>query len=312
MNPLRETVKQLWRAYGRLGYPLRPLTQLAEGPLRWYYRQSPLLRHDSRFYWKPYLLPLLHRALVVEHPQDFRVYQDQIKFRSQGSAVSVHGYYVGEFEYHLTQFFVQQLRPGLVMFDVGAHHGYHTLVVAYELKRRGWEGLIYSFEPDPENFKLLEYNVRQNGLEQYVRCYCKAVSDVEAEQNLLSSSKENSDNVLETTRPPTFARTDTVSKRVLVTTLDSFLLEVERVDLIKIDVQGGEPQVLAGAKAMIDRFHPVLIVEAVQDWPSTAQTKIFLGGHDYRIQAVTASGQLCDLESPAVYVSWDWVGIPQR
>jgi len=309
---VRQVVQQLWTGYKRIGYPLRPLTQLFREPLRWYYHQSPLLQHDSRFNWKSKLLPLLHGGLIVEHPMDFMVYGDQIKFRSQGSTVSLHSYYVGEFEYHLTQYLTQQLRPGMVMFDVGAHHGYHTLVVAYELKKRGWPGLIYSFEPDPRNFSLLEYNIQQNGLENYVRCFRKAVSDVETEQTLLSSAKENSDNMLATARVPEAVaqRPDMITQQVEVTTLDRFLPEVERVDLIKIDVQGGEPQTLAGAAVMVNRFHPLMLVEAVQEWPTTLDIRAFLEGHGYRVHGVTAQGQLCPTDSPDVFVSWDWIATP--
>ncbi|MEQ9006623.1 MAG: hypothetical protein RLP12_01980, partial [Ekhidna sp.] len=116
---LKLIAKKLINVYSSIGYPLLPITKHIREPLRWYYHQNPLLRHDNRFYLKPALLKLFHRILVVDHPQDFTIYQDKIKFRSFGSLMSVHGYYVGEIEYHLVQYIVSQICPGFVMLDIG-------------------------------------------------------------------------------------------------------------------------------------------------------------------------------------------------
>jgi FkbM family methyltransferase len=44
------------------------------------------------------------------------------------------------------------------MLDVGAHDGVFALVVAHELRARGWPGQVHSFEPDPVNHQLLAHN----------------------------------------------------------------------------------------------------------------------------------------------------------
>lgn len=304
--------KRLRDAYVSVGYPLLPFTRLIRGPLRWYYHRFSLLRHDLRPYWKPRLLSLLHELLVREHPQDFRIYRNQIKFRSHGSLMSVQAYYTGEVEPHLVRYVAGQVRPGFVMLDVGAHHGAFTLVVAHELKSRGWEGLIHSFEPAPVNFAVLEHNVRQNGLTRYVVLHQEAVSDAPTRQRLVLEERDNSGNFLE----PAGSNSSLVSsegrtvREVAATTLDALLNSLPAVHLIKLDVQGAEPRVLAGGRKLIERFRPVIVVEAVPGWPSTEQTREFLVRYKYQIHGVNAASRLCSPNSKEAFVSWDWVGIP--
>src|SRR5882757_7080280 len=188
----RSLAKKMIRRYGDGGYPLLPVTRTLRGPLRWLYHRSPYLRHDSRFHWRPNLLLGLHALLVREHPADFTIHHGQIKFRSSGSVMSVQGYYVGEIERHLVDYVVSQVRPGFTMLDVGAHHGVFTLVVAHELRARGWQGRVHAFEPDPGNFALLEHNIRQNDLASYVVLHREAVSNAVGQEERLGAADENS------------------------------------------------------------------------------------------------------------------------
>jgi FkbM family methyltransferase len=310
IGPIKQLARTLYHRYRAAGYPLLPLTRLIRGPLRWYYHRSPLLRHDNRFVLKPYLLFLLHDALVRDLPHDFTIYQGKLRFRSSGSIMSLHGYYVGEIEYHLLQFLRSQIRDNFVMLDVGAHHGLFSLIAAYELKAHSYSGKIYSFEPHPDNFALLRHNLSQNQLADYAQIYNAAVAAAGGQGSLVVNTGENSDNALESAANPAAAAGPVVRQRVDVVALDE-LCKHERVDLIKIDVQGGEPAVLAGAEQIIVRDRPVIIVEAVQEWQSTAEVRAFLLAHNYTIYGVDQQGALCAPNSDKAYISWDWVGVPQ-
>jgi len=226
--------------------------------------------------------------------------------------MSLHGYYVGEIERHLVDFVVGQLRPGFTMIDVGAHHGVFTLTAAHELRRRGWQGQIISFEPDPENFRLLERNVRENHLERYATLHQTAVANMVGEEELLRFEQDNSGNTLSSTGEFAIARDVSVMPiRVGVTSLDSLLETVSTVHFIKMDIQGAEPVALAGAERMIARDRPILAVEAVDTWPSAGEVRTFLLDHDYRIHGVTREGLLCPVDSDDAFVSWDWVAVPE-
>jgi FkbM family methyltransferase len=78
--------------------------------------------------------------------------------------MSLHGYYVGEFEYHLIRFIVDHLRDDSLVLDIGAHHGEFAVPLAYEMKTRQWLSKVWSFEPDPENFRSLQDNLSINDL----------------------------------------------------------------------------------------------------------------------------------------------------
>ena len=310
----KNTAKRIVAAYKSAGYPLLPITKFIRKPMRWFYHQSPLLRHDNKFYLKPFLLKHLHDLLVVDHPQDFKIYGDKINFRSYGSLMSVQGYYVGEIEYHLIQYIVSQLKPNFVMFDVGAHHGLYTLVVASELKSRGWRGVIHSFEPNPFNFSLLKYNVEQNDLTDYVVLHNQAVSNRESQEKLMVYIGENSGGELKQvfdTREISLSK-EMTSYDTKVSKLDSFYDNLDSVDLIKMDIQGAEPLALAGAEKTIKRDKPILVVEAVQDWDSTKKIEEFLIEHNYSIYGLDSQGGLCDINSSKVFVSWDWIGLPSK
>ena len=309
---IKDSVKNIVSGYISAGYPLLPVTKYLRTPMRWFYHQSPLLRHDSNFYIKPFLLNFLHSLFILEHPQNFKIHQNQIKFRSFGSLMSVQGYYVGEIEYHLLKYVVSQIRPGFTMLDIGAHHGLYSLVLAYELKKRGWEGVIHSFEPNPQNYSLLEYNVKQNSLSEYIVLYNKAVSNAISKQKLLIYPSENSGCQLNSVREiqEINAKEGLIEKEVDTIALDKFYERFCHIDLIKVDIQGAEPFALLGAEKIILRDRPLLVVEAVQQWSSTQQTEKFLKKHNYSIFGVDATGKLCDINSPEVYVSWDWVALP--
>jgi FkbM family methyltransferase len=308
----RSLAKKMIRRYGERGYPLLPLTRTLREPLRWLYHRSPYLRHDSRFHWSPNLLLGLHALLVRDHPSDFTIHRGQIKFRSHGSVMSVQGYYVGEIERHLVDFVASQVRPGFTMLDVGAHHGVFTLVVAHELRAHGWQGRVHAFEPDPGNFALLEYNVRQNGLASYVVFHREAVSNAVGQEELLGAAGENSGNTLASTGEfavdPEGGKM--LTREVAVITLDSLLDSLDPVHFVKMDIQGAEPLALAGAQRLIARDRPTLAVETTEGWPSSQRTLAFLRDNGYHLHGLTREGKLCPFGSAEAFVSWDLIATP--
>lgn len=304
---MMRAARALAKRYIDAGRPLQPFTRWIRDPMRWYYHRSRVLKHDVSGALRARLLVQLHRVMVGDHPHDFAIYGDRLTYRSSGNAMAIHGYYVGEIEYHLSAFLVCQIRPGFVMLDVGAHHGVHSLVVAHELAQRGIAGHVHSFEPDPHNVSLLRHNVAHNGLDPWVTVHPVAVGDRDGSEELLISSDDNSSHTFSENQDYALADTPSQATTVQSVALDS--LSLSRVDLIKIDVQGAEPRVLTGAERLIERLRPTVVVEAVPGWPSTRATENFLERHGYRIQGLRADGSLCERDSDDAFVSWDWVGV---
>src|SRR3989344_2665787 len=74
---------------------------------------------------------------------------------------------------HETKLVSKYLKKGDVFVDVGAHIGYFTLLAS---KIVGPVGRVYAFEPNTNNFKLLQKNVKRNKLNNVI-CINKAIAD---------------------------------------------------------------------------------------------------------------------------------------
>ena len=161
----------------------------------------------------------------------------------------------GSFESTELHFIQERLRPGNIFLDIGANGGVYTVLAA---KRVGQEGHVYAFEPDPRNLALLRQNVELNRLSN-VTIVTKAVSNTvgtaqfaishDGAMNSLAKNEHAGQQIEKWETVPT-------------TTLDAALreLNVTRVDVIKIDVEGAERLVLDGARETLSAHREVTIL----------------------------------------------------
>lgn len=145
------------------------------------------------------------------------------------------------------------LRPGMVMFDIGAYVGQFSLVAS----RVALDVRIFAFEPTPAVFAQMQRNIELNDCRN-VTCVNVALSDAPGTALLYTYPGSADQNSL---RP--LASDSNGSVEVRVSSIDSFSKErnLDRLDVIKIDVEGNELAVLKGARESLSRFKPVLIVE---------------------------------------------------
>jgi len=137
------------------------------------------------------------------------------------------------------------------ILDIGAHIGYHSMNFATLTK-----GKVYSFEPQPQNFKLLHLNARTNNLKN-IHPIMMGLSDLDEFSKIpLVSKNKDKGNIGDFTINNL---TSNIYSKIHSRTLDSFNLE--NISLIKIDVQGWEKKVLKGAEETLKRCKPLLIIE---------------------------------------------------
>jgi FkbM family methyltransferase len=150
------------------------------------------------------------------------------------------------------------LKPGMVFFDIGANIGYFTTLAA---RLVGPTGRVLAAEPDPDNFRLLEHNVRENRLDNVVLFNC-ALGAQAGEASLFRSTWNNGDHRLYTDG---YAYRDSVT--VPVRTYDDLLStsNLDRVDAVKMDVQGYEHHVLAGMDSTLSSGRDLLML--TEFWP---------------------------------------------
>ncbi|ARM77136.1 hypothetical protein B6F84_08945 [Acidianus manzaensis] len=125
---------------------------------------------------------------------------------------------------------------GEVFVDVGAYIGAYTLRAAKN------KCTVYSFEPNPNSFKILSLNVHDNKFDN-VKLYNVALGSKEGEVTIELDFDET--------------HVSQSGYRVKILTLDS--LKLSRIDLLKIDVEGLENEVLIGAENTLDRTNKVII-----------------------------------------------------
>jgi FkbM family methyltransferase len=154
------------------------------------------------------------------------------------------------------EFIRPHLKPGSIAIDVGAHIGNFTVPMARAL---GPSGVVLAFEPFPQVFDCLEANVKKAANEDGdiapVVCTQRAVGATNGKSTLYANPSNIAGASL---LGNLFGNANGMP--VDVVTLDSLPLD-KPVSVIKIDVEGGELDVLKGAEKLLLRQHPALFIE---------------------------------------------------
>ena len=151
-----------------------------------------------------------------------------------------------------TAFVKAHLKPGDLFVDVGAHIGYYSVLASGLV---GPRGRVFAFEPDPMNHAKLEDNTMPLG---NVVAIHRAVSDFVGLANLHLSDSNSGDHRL-------FAVEGRRTEKVSVTSLDVWF-PMQKINFLKIDVQGVEMSVLRGAEKLIARSPGLVGIVEFTPW----------------------------------------------
>lgn len=136
------------------------------------------------------------------------------------------------------------LKPGDVVVDAGAMIGCYSRGFKDAV---GETGSVISFEPNPESYGCLIHNCPD------VLCFNSGLSD---RHEWLA--RWTTDNVGKTH----FVTPEEAEKTYVFEPLDNYCFDpMDKLNLIKIDVEGMEPKVILGAKKTIERFRPIIFME---------------------------------------------------
>jgi len=205
----------------------------------------------------------------------------------------------GSYEPHLRAFYEARLKPGMTFIDVGANIGLYSMLAADLV---GEHGRVISFEPNSENCRLILLSAIKNRFKN-VALFPLALSDTIGHTffaTFLGSnggmlpSDESVLNDPNCTVVPTMRMDDFVH---------------ERVDVIKIDVEGAEGLVVRGAQKLIEQYRPLVTSEfsmemlpRVSRMPGLDYLNYFKE-HAYDAFFVEgSSGDLVPLESPEAFL----------
>ncbi len=195
-------------------------------------------------------------------------------------------YFTGQYEPQETALIEALVKPGQTFVDVGAHWGYFSLIAS---QRAGKSGRVLSIEADPRLFRTLSRNVRDNALSQIEPIHVAAAAETGVLR--MSGYQEHEENWgMSRLLGPGQMGDDPNAFEVSTASIDSLLdlRNIEKVDVLKMDIEGAEALALRGMDAglragryrlMVIELHPA----ALPDFGSSiAAIGDLLAGCGYR------------------------------
>lgn len=259
---------------------------------RYRLRLEPGWRYDSSLHDSHVLTRLRdavwhhYRSNPINRPIVVRWYEGLPLGLFIGNDLTSSLYVGGSFEPNEFVFIAKTLSPGMVFVDGGANDGLYAILAGHYVGR---SGRVLAVEPSSRECQRLQANVALNQLDNVLleqvalgaepgESYL-AVGGIGREVlNALLPRRDTSDSAQASGEP------------VRVETIDSLVSRhrLERVDVIKLDIEGSEVDALLGANETIARFQPILLIEAEEDRLATLNRTVddlvaLLEQHDYGV-----------------------------
>jgi FkbM family methyltransferase len=188
----------------------------------------------------------------------------------------------GEHEPEVQNAIVAGVGPGAVVYDIGAHIGMMALGTALLV---GDLGLVVAFDGDPENIARLQEHCARNGLENRLRVVHTVVWSRTAVEGIgfrRGATARSQGGVQADGNSPVLGSGEVIN--VPAVRLDDFIgAGVPAPQLIKIDVEGGEYEVLRGGEELFAKQRPLVIVE-VHHQQAAEQITSWLSEYQYCAQ----------------------------
>jgi FkbM family methyltransferase len=221
--------------------------------------------------------------------------------------------FAGRYEENDSLFVEHFLKSGMIFLDIGANHGYYTILAS---KKVSPGGKVIAFEPSKREVNKLFLHVRLN--------FCK---NVEIENVALGNQEgvidlflvEGRDAGCNSLRPPLV--NDLVKKlQVRVITLDKYLKQkdIKQVDFIKIDAEGAELDVLKGSMELLQQnYKPIILCEITNSrtkpWGYDAKEIVFfLSNLNYYWYRAINGGRLERLSIDNQNFDGNYIAVPKE
>jgi FkbM family methyltransferase len=188
----------------------------------------------------------------------------------------------GEHETEVQNAICAAVRPGAVVYDIGSHVGSLALGIA---RLVGEQGRVVAFDGDPDNVTTLRESSLRNHLEAHLAVVHAAVWSYTTRHGIpfrRGGTRRSQGGVEANGQCPVTGTGEIIS--VTAVTLDEFIANGGPVpQLVKIDVEGGEYEVLRGGINLFTSQRPLIIAEVHQQ-EAAEQIAVWLGQYKYCAQ----------------------------
>jgi len=183
-----------------------------------------------------------------------RVHGFKCYVRSQDPGISRELAVYHTHEPSATQLFKKYIQEGMYEIDIGSNLGYYALLAS---KCTGPRGKVIAIEPEPNNFDLLKINVETNRIEN-VTVLPYAIGDENGTSKFFVTEASNTNSLLQPALGNVMA-----SIHVQVRKLDTLYeeLNIPRIDLVRMDIEGGEIIAIKGMSRVLKQYKPMLLIE---------------------------------------------------
>lgn len=157
-------------------------------------------------------------------------------------------YLKGVFDKEVLDCILENTNSNSIFLDIGANIGYMSFCVSPFVKK------VYSFEPNPNLEKQFYKTIQLNAFNNITRLPYGCSIAESIEKLYLNKSNIGASSILSQNKNEQFLE-------IQLKPLDSFFEQFEKVDFIKIDVEGYEKFVIDGAEKIIEKYKPKMVIE---------------------------------------------------
>ncbi len=199
-------------------------------------------------------------------------------------------YFLGEYEKAELKILDKYLTNNSVFIDIGANFGLYSI---YASRFIGINGQIISFEPFENNFNSLITNIKINNLSN-IKAEKIAIGETNGTTELYYDEQEKNLGMVSVK----FLK-NSIHEKVKKVSLDSYFKNnpVNKIDLIKIDIEGYEYNALLGMRDLLKKFHPILIIEILENCKNEENIITYLERLDYKRNYIDDNGDLSDYKT---------------
>lgn len=161
----------------------------------------------------------------------------------------------GFWEKHLYDIYSKFLTGESTIIDAGANIGFHTIHFAKLGKQ------VYAFEPQSNIFNILSTNILLNGVSNKVKQYRLGLGDKKTKLYMDSDSKHMESNIIYNFGGRGLTKEASDAEEINLIKWDDEFSQINKIDFIKMDIQGSEIYALKGMEKMLIKDKPWMLLE---------------------------------------------------